>query len=184
MTTARQSAPPSRQAHERPGASATLPAHGELVKRAVRWLLNRGGCSIAFSEFTTAANETPDVIGFKGRISVVIECKTSASDFYRDKKKVVRRMSCLAMGAERYYMVPAGMLRTDQIPNKWGLLWAAGRHVKVIRKSQGFVDRDRNSEIGFLTSMLRRIKIGIQTEDGIGDRLNQWIKTLDHRSLP
>ncbi len=133
--------------------------HAELVQRAVKWLLGAGGCSIAFSEFSTSAIEIPDAIGFRSKWSIVIECKVSRSDFISEKNKPVRRIPKLAMGQSRYYMVPEGLIEIDDLPDKWGLLYVRERHVRVIKKSGGFADRNYMSEIGFLTSMLRRIKI-------------------------
>ncbi len=151
--------------------------HDELVARAVRWLDGTGGCSIVFSEFATTALETPDAIGFKSRRSIVIECKTSRADFYAENRKTVRRIPHLAMGSERYYMVPAGLISVKSLPPKWGLLYVFDRHVRVVRKSEGFVDRNYMSEIGFLASMLRRIKIRMRGDGPYNfDLLNQWIK--------
>lgn len=158
--------------------------HQELVERAVYWLQGRGGCSIAFSEFATSAHETPDAIGFRARWSVIVECKVSRADFFRDQKKSFRRLPELGMGAERYYMVPAGLVTAEETPTRWGLLHVHARHVKVIRKSEGFANRHYASEIGFLVSMLRRVEIrAIAAHYAAGnttratDFLNQWIKT-------
>jgi hypothetical protein len=76
------------------------------------------------------------------------------------------------MGAERYYMVPAGLMHAPELPEKWGLLWVRDHHVHVVRKSCGFPERARGSEIRFLVSMLHRAELRI----GAGTTLNAWLK--------
>ena len=157
--------------------------HKELVERAVIWLQGRGGCTFAFSEFSASAWEIPDAIGFTSWRSVLVECKVSRADFFRDCKKPFRRRPEVGMGGERYFMVPAGLVTADEVPAKWGLLYVHKRHVKVIKKSEGFANRSYRSELGYLVSMLRRIEIRvINHHDATGndsrpaDFLNQWIK--------
>lgn len=58
--------------------------HKVLVTLAVRWIKRR--CSIVFPEFSSAAGEAPDAIGWKGGLSALIECKFSRADFLRDSK--------------------------------------------------------------------------------------------------
>lgn len=159
------------------------PTHAELVARAVKWLLGAGRCSIAFSEFSTMAWEKPDALGFSAWASTMIECKVSRSDFAADKKKPFRRNPYLGLGLQRYFMVPAGLVMVEEIPPKWGLLYVTGRHVKVIRKSEGFAARALGTEIGFLVSMLRRAEIrAINAHYAAGrktrpsDFLNQWLR--------
>jgi hypothetical protein len=144
--------------------------HREMCQRAIRWLLNTKGCSVAFYEFASAAGEQPDAIGFHSGWSVVVECKTSRSDFHADKHKPWRRMPDLGMGHERYFLAPKGLLFPDEMPNGWGLLEANGRHVRVVRKSGGFPMRARNREIRFLVSMLRRAQIRIDQP------LSDWLR--------
>jgi hypothetical protein len=147
-------------------------SHAELVARAVKWLLNAGGCSIAFTEFSTSALEIPDAIGFKGKWSIVIECKRSRADFFAERKKPFRRRPHLSMGHQRYYMVPDKMISAQEVPEKWGLLYVRGRHTIVVKKSMGFTDRHYTSEIGFLCSMLRRAALRI----GSAQKMNEWLK--------
>ena len=158
--------------------------HKELVQRAVYWLLGRGGCSIAFSEFSTASSENPDAIGWAGRWSVLVECKVSRSDFLRDRHKPFRRGTLRGIGQQRWFMVPAGLVSPDELPDKWGLLYAHNKHIRIAKKPGGFTERDYLGEIGFLTSMLRRVEIrAIAAHYAAGnetrptDYLNQWIKT-------
>ena len=71
--------------------------HSTLVSMGVRWLGQQ--CSVVLCEFATAADETPDVIGWAPEAgSVLIECKISRSDFLGDAKKSVRKNSRAGMG--------------------------------------------------------------------------------------
>lgn len=104
--------------------------HTSLVASARRWVVNYGGCSLAFCEMVCAA-EVPDVIGFGqwGWRSVVIECKTSRSDFYADRKKPHRQAPALGMGQFRFYCCPAGLLTVADLPERWGLIYVNQRGV-------------------------------------------------------
>lgn len=139
---------------------------------AARWLRNAKGCTVVFTEFAAAKHENPDAIGFQGERSILIECKVSRSDVAADRNKIARRESSAGMGAERYFMVPAGLMHARELPEKWGLLWVRDRHVRVVRKSRGFPERARGNEIRFLVSMLHRAELRI----GAGTTLNAWLK--------
>lgn len=150
--------------------------HADLVQRAVRWLLNTKGCTIAFSEMSTGNLEYPDAIGFQGRTSIVVECKTSRADYLRDKHKAFRRLSPMGMGQCRYYMVPEDMIDVGELPARWGLLYLCGRHVRLIQIPSGFSQRNRQGETLYLVSMLRRIKLRVGNTNARTDVLNQWLK--------
>ena len=74
---------------------------------AEQWLRTRYRCGIVLSEQSCASGETPDVIAWKGTCrSVVVECKVSRADFFADQEKPFRKNPELAMGCERFYLVP------------------------------------------------------------------------------
>jgi hypothetical protein len=125
--------------------------HDELVRKAAAWL-RRGAivpdwrgprirnvrCSVVLTECAGGGGEIPDAIGFAfgARWSVLIECKTSRSDFLADAKKWHRR-PCMkrfhGLGMYRYFLAPAGLLKFDEMPRGWGLLEVHGRSVQVVR---------------------------------------------------
>lgn len=164
-------------------------AHADLVLRAARWLRNTRGCSVVFTEFACSGGEIPDAIGWQYQHSILVECKTSRSDFMADKNKPWRRMPELGMGLERYFMVPEGIItptdlcgldaRLQFARSKWGLLWVCKNQVRVMKKAEGFGVRDRIREVGFLVSMLRRAGLRI----GPGVTLDAWLK-WDQRPKP
>lgn len=105
--------------------------HAELCALAVRWLKRPNGagghgCTVAVSECQAADNgEIPDAIGFRAAGyrsgTVVVECKTSRSDFFADRLKPHRALGA-GMGNWRYFMAPEGVLKVSDLPERWGLL--------------------------------------------------------------
>lgn len=144
--------------------------HPTLVALGVRWLSRK--CSVVLSEFATAAEENPDVIGWAPEAgSVLIECKLTRSDFLMDAKKGVRKVPRTGMGQRRYYLCPAGVIEVKDLPSKWGLLWAAKTTVTVQREARGFPERNLLAEVRFLSAMLRRAQIRIGSRP-----LSEWLR--------
>ncbi|MCC4260828.1 adenylosuccinate synthase [Pseudomonas aestusnigri] len=126
--------------------------HSDLCAIAVKWLKRANsaggpGCHIAVSECRSGwTGEVPDAIGFRaaGSIddgSVVVECKTSRSDFLADRKKAHRTDG--GCGNWRYFMAPEGIISPDELPDRWGLLTVNSRgHVKAV---SGLAVKYRNS---------------------------------------
>jgi hypothetical protein len=140
--------------------------HEKLVKKAVAWLRSYG-CGVVLSEQSCASGETPDAIGWKSRChSVIVECKISRADFIIDQQKLFRRKPERAMGCERFYLTPAGLLRQEELPTGWGLLELRGRLVdkscsssKKLRSSIGF-----RHEMNLLLASLRRVEVRIEPQ--------------------
>ena len=140
--------------------------HVQLVEKAVQWL-RAHGCGVILSEQACASGEMPDAIGWK-RVchSVLVECKVSRADFLADREKPFRQKSHLGMGCERYYLVPAGLLRQEELPKGWGLLEFQRRQVATIQPSAsnlrtavGF-----RHEMNLLLASLRRVEIRIEPQ--------------------
>lgn len=137
--------------------------HKKLVDSAEKWLRNVENCTITAKELVTGSNETPDVIGFKGAYSILIECKTSRADFLADKKKYVRRNSDGGMGSKRYFAAPVRLLEFADIPEGWGLLEMYKNEsgsISVVEgvKSDPFT-KNQSNEIILLVSIIRRLKL-------------------------
>jgi len=129
--------------------------HAELVDRAGRWLRNSARteppdlhgnlritrCGVVLLE-QWGGCENPDAIGWytRGYQSILIECKTSRTDFRADKAKWVRRANDHSgMGRYRFYMAPTGIISpADLDESGWGLLVVDGRKVHVAKWSREF----------------------------------------------
>lgn len=96
--------------------------HAELVQIAAKWLRGKG-CGAVLTELTSAAWETPDAIGFRSDYSILLECKVSRADFLEDKKKHFRIYPTNGQGTFRFYLCPQGVIKPDELPDKWGLIW-------------------------------------------------------------
>lgn len=106
-------------------------SHKDLCSLAVAWLQrpnsrNGPGCSVAVSETLNWINgEIPDAIGWRPYRqersgSVLVEVKTSRSDFLADAGKPHRFDMSLGMGAYRYFLAPEGLLSMDELPSNGG----------------------------------------------------------------
>ncbi len=140
--------------------------HAQLVEKAVRWL-RAYGCGVILSEQACVSGEMPDAIGWKRACqSVLVECKISRPDFLIDRDKPFRRKPETGVGSERFYLVPAGLVRREEVPAGWGLLEYRNRKIEVIlrsvknfRTAAGF-----NSEMNLLLASLRRVEIRIEPQ--------------------
>lgn len=148
-------------------------SHSELCKKAVSWLKRSHtaggpGCPNAFSEAKSGSNggEIADALGIKtseGTESIVIEVKTSRSDFLADKKKPFRKKTSLGMGNFRYYLCPEGLIKKEDLPNKWGLIYVGLRGKLTVicghrgdRKEKWYFDSNRDAELGVLSILMSK----------------------------
>ena len=133
--------------------------HKQLVRRIATWYKNRHQSCIVLAEFVTAAQEIPDVLVFQsGAHTVLLECKTSRSDFLSDKDKFFRRQEDYGMGEYRYYVAPHGMIQPEELPEGWGLYEVDERFVREKVKAE-YKDANKKKECMMLMSALRRLEI-------------------------
>ena len=133
---------------------------------AVRWLRSYR-CGVVLSEQACLSGEMPDAIGWKKTChSVLVECKVSRADFLADREKPFRQNPKAAVGCERYYLTPKGLIRCEELPEGWGLLELANREIqrtristKNLRLQDGFAN-----EMNLLLASLRRVEIRIEPE--------------------
>lgn len=118
------------------------------------------------SEQVCVSGEAPDAIGWKGACrSVVVECKLSRSDFLADNGKPFRQDPQLAMGCERWYLTPAGLLSACDLPQHWGLLELRAGKMRVVVKPGALSQRSSTGllyEMNLLLSSLRRVEVRIE----------------------
>jgi hypothetical protein len=141
--------------------------HAQLVKVAEQWL-RRYRCSIVLSEQQCSSGEMPDAIGWKGKCrSVVVECKISRADFLADRAKPWRTNLDVALGCERFYLSPRGVIRPDDLPKSWGLIEYHDRRVAVLVKPARISQRSPEglmNEMNLLLASLRRVEVRIEPQ--------------------
>jgi len=140
--------------------------HAQLVERAVRWL-RAYRCGVVLSEQACGSGEMPDAIGWKrGSHSVLVECKVTRADFLADRTKPFRVKPEQGVGCERFYLMPSGLVKDEELPAGWGLLeYRRGRiemvqsSAKNLRTATGF-----RYEMNLLLASLRRVEVRIEPQ--------------------
>jgi hypothetical protein len=145
--------------------------HDELIELGRKWLIKpyasaadygHTGCTVVLTEIVcnTWGGEQPDVLGFTSSRcrSILIECKTSRSDFRADKKKPFRASPEFGLGLQRWFLAPLGVIPTDELPENWGLLEVDKNKIKVTKRAE-VQERNYQSEIKILLSTMCRLNI-------------------------
>lgn len=142
--------------------------HSELVIRGARWLSDnyRPHCQTVIFERVSRCqrtNEIPDVIGWHGSQSHLLEVKVSRADFLTDKNKRFRReeLSQEGMGCLRYYLCPNKLIMPDEIPENWGLLYATEHQIRYAKPAQIHENYNLFGEIGLLSRAVTLSKTGV-----------------------
>lgn len=107
--------------------------HAALVLLGVRWA-TKHGFGVAHGELGTAATrEIPDVVAFNSHCTIMIECKTSRSDYLVDKKKPWRQPG-QGIGHYRFYLAPKGLIKVEELPQspRWGLIEVGERNAMTV----------------------------------------------------
>lgn len=114
---------------------ATSEEHKRLTKLGANWFRKNGFGVIATELTCFDSRERPDVVAFRSSCSAIIEVKVSRSDFCADRKKPEREAG--GIGIYRFYLCPEGIIKPEELPPRWGLLYAKGRSVVAVAKPQG-----------------------------------------------
>lgn len=140
--------------------------HSDLVNLGKTWLTKKG-CGVVYSELKTWNNsgEIPDVLGFRSSTSILIECKTSISDFKADSKKPFRIKPEKGMGDWRFFLTVKGLLKDIELPKGWGLLEVSNNKIRIKSggpKGNSWYKRpfkaNYSAERSFLYSIIRRLQ--------------------------
>jgi hypothetical protein len=118
--------------------------HADCVNYAYHYLCRR--CNVCLPEFYSWNEELADVIGFDSRHSTLIECKVSRSDFLNDKKKNFRVKPEKGMGDHRYYCCPKDLIKKEEVPTGWGLLYVFPSGL-VRRIKESYFDDSREHDL-------------------------------------
>ncbi|HEY0565842.1 MAG TPA: hypothetical protein VGC88_09670 [Terriglobales bacterium] len=139
-----------------------------MIDAAVKWLRTRYQCGIILSEQYCATGEVPDVIAWKGHSqSVLVECKISRADFLADAEKPFRKKPEDGLGCERWYCVPANLIKAEELPPGWGLLEYYERACHLTVKPTNTQMRSQigmAKEMNLLLASLRRVEVRIEPQ--------------------
>lgn len=159
--------------------------HAELVRHAVKWLINIKKCKVSFAEPKhTGCTYQPDAIGWHwgsypaNATSFLVECKTSLSDFRADLKKEIHgSLSMNHPGEYRWFLTPDTLrIHPSKVPEGWGMLVSDARGniteiVKPLRYASPEGHRDPRialCEQQYLLAALRRVYYDTLFDPAIG----------------
>lgn len=141
--------------------------HRELVEIGYKWVIKK--CGFAFKELTVAHDEIPDVLGFNSNGTFLLEAKVSRADFLVDRKKSFRIFSEKGIGDWRFFIVPKGLVKIEELPQNWGLIEVSekGKATCVFNPFGGGniystwkrCKKSATAEYQFLYSALRRLHL-------------------------
>ena len=106
--------------------------HQELVLRGERWMRSRNCGVVIRDPFRSYNREQPDVLGWRDGVSLLIEVKVSRADFLADANKPFRIDPSEGMGDWRFYLCPPGIIKPDDLPSGWGLLYAKEKIISAV----------------------------------------------------
>ena len=141
--------------------------HTDIINHTAKWLKNHPqniavpNCTTILKELKSAteSGEIPDVIAWCSWASVLVEVKTSRSDFLKDRCKPFRISPAKGVGNFRYYISPPNIIKPNEIPEYWGLLQInENEKIEIIKVAQNqFANTECERTI--LLSLIRRNKI-------------------------
>lgn len=137
--------------------------HDKLIIKARAWLVKCKPNNIRIPTCTfvcceiVSGQETADAIGFYAGGSILIECKTNHSDFLADSKKYSRGSNNnRGLGCFRYYLCPSNIIKPEEVPEQWGLLYFNGRGIDTIKVAR-LREINHYDETVLLKSVIRRL---------------------------
>jgi len=137
-------------------------SHDELSLIVAKWLKKHSqnilipNCATIAVDMKTIEEEKPDVIGWNGCSSIMIEVKVGRGDFLQDFKKPFRKYPEKGVGQYRYYCCPDGLIKENEIPEKWGLLYLNDKNKIEIIKVAEIQRANMIAERNILISLIRR----------------------------
>lgn len=134
--------------------------HRELCLIGARYLKKQGivpfnRCSYVVCELEMIG-ECPDAWGVCSGQTQLIEVKVSRSDFLSDKKKWHRINSDRGLGEYRSFLCPTDLIKVDDLPKKWGLLYADEKGEITVIKYPESQPHSKKEDMTVLMSIMRR----------------------------
>jgi len=96
---------------------------GYVTKKAMALLNKLHSYTMGATEFSGCSAERADGILFRPEGSTLIETKMTKADFKADARKPFRSCESKGIGQLRYYACPEGVIKPEELPKKWGLIY-------------------------------------------------------------
>lgn len=147
--------------------SATNSLHYQLCCEGARYIIQPRAAepwqspnSWSTVELVCFGTELTDVYATNSSTSTIIEVKTSHADFLRDKRKYARTKQAEIVkhqiGDYRYYLCPEGIIKVDELPDGWGLLYWDGKKVSKVVSAPRKWETDHRLDMFVLCSIIAR----------------------------
>lgn len=134
--------------------------HRELCLLGAKYMRNKGTYPFHRAQYVVCElerfGESPDVFGFGGGYTQLIEVKVSRSDFLSDKKKYWRKNPAFGLGQMRSYLCPEGVIKLDDLPPSWGLFHITVDNKIICIKEPECQTSNTKHEMNLAASILRR----------------------------
>ncbi len=179
-------------------------SHKELCELGAKILKTKLKCTVSIHE-PKGLKENPDAIGWRYgwglceyEGSILIECKTSRADFKKDFQKKFRINQHEGIGNWRFYMCPTDVIKPEEVPEKWGLIYVDDkRRTKIIinpydtvknRRINKFVDFNVENERYLLTRWLsktenpEKVSLIVREANARINRLEKSSQELKHEN--
>ena len=119
--------------------------HDDIQDIVAAYLMTAGRIRIVCKEARSKHREVPDIYAVDRKGTYMVEVKVSHKDFLADSRKPFRRRPKEGVGKWRYYACPEGIIKPEEVPVKWGLIYVYddGR-VEIIKGKKFPGDKDEN----------------------------------------
>jgi hypothetical protein len=138
--------------------------HRELCLLGAKYMKSKGivdwnKVNYVVVEIELTGGAQPDIYGFGYGASQQIEVKVNRSDFLSDKNKFQRRYPHLDAGEYRSYLCPDGLIKTNELPENWGLLYIDDKKqiTRIVNPEKQ--ESSVRKEIEIICSVMRRLEI-------------------------
>lgn len=130
-------------------------SHKSLCYLGAHWLVRHHKCRVVLVERGGGHSEMPDVIGWIGPYSYLLEAKTSRTDFLKDCEKSFRENPEEGVGQYRYYIYPKGLIEPGELPKGWGGLYVTPKGIiKKAKECTVFKEYNKDAEFMMMSSAL------------------------------
>jgi hypothetical protein len=134
-------------------------SHRELCLAGAKYIKNHGVTKWQKPTYVVCelerVGESPDIFGFGLSCTQLIEVKVSRLDFIADKNKYWRKNPSKGIGQLRAYLCPVGVIKLNELPKDWGLLYYERGKILVVREPCVQISNSQQ-EMNLAASILRR----------------------------